>query len=96
LFFYKYFYVGTIWISTKPCITSAEGMNSYMDKYTYIYICDSLLIAQDTEGAVEGSCKNVMNLRVTWRSMNYLRNSTSNSLYEQRNGNEFLLHWGRC
>jgi hypothetical protein len=37
-----------IWINTKPCITPVEGMNAYRDKYaykyTYICICDSLII----------------------------------------------------
>jgi hypothetical protein len=50
LFFYNYFYVHTIWISTKPYITPPEGMNAYMNKYTYKYtyicICDSLIIAK--------------------------------------------------
>jgi hypothetical protein len=49
-FFYKYFYVRIIWIGTKPCITHAEGMNAYMNKcaykYTYICICDSLIIGE--------------------------------------------------
>jgi hypothetical protein len=48
--FYKHFYVYIIWISTKPCITPAEGMNAYMHKYaykyTYICICDSLIIGK--------------------------------------------------
>jgi hypothetical protein len=37
-FFFKYCYVRKIWISAKPCITPAEGMNAYMNKYTYICI----------------------------------------------------------
>jgi hypothetical protein len=32
-FFYKYFYIHIIWISTKPCITPVEGMNASMNKY---------------------------------------------------------------
>jgi hypothetical protein len=39
--FYKHIYVCIIWISTKPCITHAEGINTYMpyaSKYAYIYI----------------------------------------------------------
>jgi hypothetical protein len=40
--FYKHFYLYIIWISTKPCTTSTEGMNVYLHKYTYI--CDSLII----------------------------------------------------
>jgi hypothetical protein len=39
-----------IWISTKPCITHVEGINAYMNKcaykYTYICICDSLIIGK--------------------------------------------------
>jgi hypothetical protein len=46
--FYKHFYLNIIWISTKPYITPAEGNNAYLHKYaykyTYIYICDSLII----------------------------------------------------
>jgi hypothetical protein len=46
--FNNYFYVCTILINTKPCITPAEGMNTYMNKYAYTYsyicICDSLII----------------------------------------------------
>jgi hypothetical protein len=40
------------WISTKPCITPAEGMNAYAYvnkyayKYTYICICESLIIGK--------------------------------------------------
>jgi hypothetical protein len=49
-FFSNYFYVNMIWISTKPCITPAEGMNAYMKKYAYkytcIFICDSLIISK--------------------------------------------------
>jgi hypothetical protein len=48
--FYKYFYVRIIWISIKPCITPTEGINTYMNKYaykyTYICICDSLIIGK--------------------------------------------------
>jgi hypothetical protein len=32
-------------ISTNPCITPAEGMNAYMNKYAY-NICDSLIIGK--------------------------------------------------
>jgi hypothetical protein len=46
LFFYNYFYVRTVWISTKPLITSAEGINAYMNKYAYICVCDSLIIGK--------------------------------------------------
>jgi hypothetical protein len=46
--FYKHFYLYIIWVSTKLCITPAEGMNAYLHKcaykYTYICICDSLII----------------------------------------------------
>jgi hypothetical protein len=39
-----------IWISTKPYITPAEGMNAYVNKYTYKYtyicICNSLIIGK--------------------------------------------------
>jgi hypothetical protein len=48
--FYNYFYVRMIWVSTKPCITPAEGMNAYKNKYaykyTYIRICNSLIIGK--------------------------------------------------
>jgi hypothetical protein len=44
--FYRYFYVHIFWISTKQCITPAKGMNAYMHKYTYICICDSLIIGK--------------------------------------------------
>jgi hypothetical protein len=41
-------YVHVIWISTKPYITHMEGINAYVNKYaykyTYIFICDSLII----------------------------------------------------
>jgi hypothetical protein len=37
-----------IWMSTKPCITHVEGINAYMNNYSYKYtsicICDSLII----------------------------------------------------
>jgi hypothetical protein len=37
-----------IWKITKPCITHVEGIDAYMNKYaykyTYICICDSLII----------------------------------------------------
>jgi hypothetical protein len=46
----KSFYVHVIWISTKPCETPAEGVNSHLHKYayecTYICICDSLIISK--------------------------------------------------
>jgi hypothetical protein len=35
--FLQNFYLYIIWISTKPCITPAEGMNPYMHKYAYNY-----------------------------------------------------------
>jgi hypothetical protein len=35
LFFYNHFYVCTVWISTKPCITPAEGMDAHMNKYMW-------------------------------------------------------------
>jgi hypothetical protein len=38
--------VSIIWISTKPCITPVEGMNIYMHKYRFIFICDSLIIGK--------------------------------------------------
>jgi hypothetical protein len=42
--------VHMIWVSTKPCVIPAEGMNAYMNKfaykYTYICICDSLIIGK--------------------------------------------------
>jgi hypothetical protein len=41
-FFYNCFYVRTIWISTKPRITPAEGMNAYINKYAYKYTYISL------------------------------------------------------
>jgi hypothetical protein len=56
LLFYNYFYVHMIWISTKPCMTPAEGMNAYINiyayKYTYICICDSLIIGHQDQGQV--------------------------------------------
>jgi hypothetical protein len=36
--FYKYFYVHIFWISTKPCVTPAEGIHAYMHKYGYLII----------------------------------------------------------
>jgi hypothetical protein len=49
LFFTK-FYLHLIWISTKPFITTAEGINAYRHKYaynyTYICNCDSLIIGK--------------------------------------------------
>jgi hypothetical protein len=47
---YKHFYLYIIWISTKPCITPAEKINTYMHKYaykyTYICNCDSSIIGK--------------------------------------------------
>jgi hypothetical protein len=40
---FLHFYVYIIWISTKPCITPAEGINTYA-QYTYIFIYDSFII----------------------------------------------------
>jgi hypothetical protein len=49
-FFYNYVYVHMIWISTKPYITHMEKINAYVNKYaykyTYICICDSLIIVK--------------------------------------------------
>jgi hypothetical protein len=44
------FYLYIIWISTKPCIIPAEGMNACMHKYVYKYACacifDSFIIGK--------------------------------------------------
>jgi hypothetical protein len=49
-FFYSYLSVHMIWISTKPYITHIEGINAYVKKYaykyTYVFICDFLIIVK--------------------------------------------------
>jgi hypothetical protein len=44
--FHNYCYTHMIWIRTKPCVTSVQGTNDYMNKYTCICICDSLIIGK--------------------------------------------------
>jgi hypothetical protein len=50
---YKLFlqnFICIIWISTKPCVTPAEGMTAYRHKYaynyTYTFNCDFLIIGK--------------------------------------------------
>jgi hypothetical protein len=43
-----------IWISTKPCVTHAEEMNTYMKKYAYrhTYISASAILPSANPGAL--------------------------------------------